>query len=578
MAAIVATCGGGFAALLHAQGRGNTEWTTSGLDAQRTGWLTTDARLTKEAVQKHEFKFLWKSRFENDTRQMNSLTEPILLDRLIGFRGFKALAFIGGSGDRVFAIDTDLGKPYWTTVLNYSANSGGQPASSFSCPGGLIATPSRRTSLAPAPAGGRAGGGGRGGRSGSAVGAPGAGAAVLSEPRPAARGGAAQGRGAAVAPAGPVAPGAGPNSPAVAPVPFGGVDPVYAVGTDGLLHTILASNGTDAEPPVPFLPPSTRPASLVFVDGIVYTSTSNGCGAAPNAVWAIDLASKEKKVTTWTTGGPSVAGSSGPAFGTTGTLYVSVAANAPGAAAASESAAGITNAVVALDRKTLERKDWFTADGADFNTSPTVIRYKDRDLVAATGNDGRLYLLDGASLGGADHKTPLHVTAKYTTAGTGAALATWENQGTRWILATANGSTQAGRAGSGRGAGAPGGNGSLVAFRLVDENGTLSLARAWTSRPLMSPLTPIVVNGVAFVASSGEYKGSSAGQLTAAQRAQRSIPAVLYALDAATGAEMWNSGTTMTSFARAGLSAGAGQVYVVTYDNTLYAFGIPMEH
>jgi hypothetical protein len=34
----------------------------------------------------------------------------------------------------------------------------------------------------------------------------------------------------------------------------------------------------------------------------------------------------------------------------------------------------------------------------------------------------------------------------------------------------------------------------------------------------------------------------------------------------------------MTSFARGGLSAAAGQVYVVTYDNHLYAFGIPMEH
>jgi hypothetical protein len=34
----------------------------------------------------------------------------------------------------------------------------------------------------------------------------------------------------------------------------------------------------------------------------------------------------------------------------------------------------------------------------------------------------------------------------------------------------------------------------------------------------------------------------------------------------------------MTSFARAGLSAGGGQVYVVTFDNTLYTFGIPMEH
>ena len=104
----------GFAALLHGQGRGSTEWTTSSLDAQRTGWLTTDARLTKQAVQKHELKFLWKSRFENETRQLNSLTQPVLLDRLIGFRGFKALAFVGGSDDRVFAIDTDLGKPYWT--------------------------------------------------------------------------------------------------------------------------------------------------------------------------------------------------------------------------------------------------------------------------------------------------------------------------------------------------------------------------------------------------------------------------------------------------------------------------------
>jgi outer membrane protein assembly factor BamB len=158
------------------------------------------------------------------------------------------------------------------------------------------------------------------------------------------------------------------------------------------------------------------------------------------------------------------------------------------------------------------------------------------------------------------------------------ALATWEDQGTRWILATAAGSAPAGRAAAGRGAAATATAGSVVAFRLVDQNGTLTLERGWTSRPLTSPLAPIVVNGVAFVASSGEFKGRAAGSLTAAQRAQRSVPAVLYALDAATGAELWNSGTTINSFARAGLSAGAGQVYVVTYDNTLYAFGIPMEH
>jgi outer membrane protein assembly factor BamB len=82
---------------------------------------------------------------------------------------------------------------------------------------------------------------------------------------------------------------------------------------------------------------------------------------------------------------------------------------------------------------------------------------------------------------------------------------------------------------------------------------------------------------VVFVVSSGEFRGSGA-QLTAAQRARRSTPAVLYALDGTTGKQLWSSGTTITSFARGGLTAGSGQVYVVTYDNHLYAFGIPMEH
>jgi outer membrane protein assembly factor BamB len=157
------------------------------------------------------------------------------------------------------------------------------------------------------------------------------------------------------------------------------------------------------------------------------------------------------------------------------------------------------------------------------------------------------------------------------------ALATYEAQGTRWILATATNPAPASR-GAGAPAGPTGGTGSLVAFKLVDQGGALSLEKGWTSPALVSPLGPIVVNGVVFVASSGEFKGTAGTQLTASQRAQRSTPAVLYALDAASGKPLWNSGRTITSFARAALSAGAGQVYLVTYDNTLYAFGIPMEH
>jgi len=115
--------------------------------------------------------------------------------------------------------------------------------------------------------------------------------------------------------------------------------------------------------------------------------------------------------------------------------------------------------------------------------------------------------------------------------------------------------------------------GALVAFTVVDQNGAPTLQAQWVSRDLASPVTPAVVNGVVFALASGEVAGA-----TAAQRAQRSAPAVLYAIDAATGKELWTSGTTITSFVRGvGPSAGDSQVYVVTQDGTLYAFGMPAE-
>jgi outer membrane protein assembly factor BamB len=110
-------------------------------------------------------------------------------------------------------------------------------------------------------------------------------------------------------------------------------------------------------------------------------------------------------------------------------------------------------------------------------------------------------------------------------------------------------------------------SGAVAAFTLVEQNGAPTLQPQWVSRDLTSPTTPVVVNGVVFALSSG-----------AAGRGQRPVPAVLYALDGATGKQLWSSGTTMTSFvAGVGPSAGDSQVYVVTNDGTLYAFGVPME-
>jgi outer membrane protein assembly factor BamB len=224
---------------------------------------------------------------------------------------------------------------------------------------------------------------------------------------------------------------------------------------------------------------------------------------------------------------------------------------------------------------TLILKDWFTAPGADFNATPIVVRHGSKDLIAVTANDGRLYLLDAASLGGGDHKTPLAATAKYTAAGAGTGLATFQDaSGVHWIFTTASSTTgdvtftQNGPASSGR----------IVAFKVMEDGGKLSLAPVWQSGDVAAPLSPIVVNGMVFAVSSGEYRGSASSPLTATQRAQRSVPAVLHVLDAATGRTLWSSGSTITSFARGELSAGGGQVYLVTYDNHLYAFGIPLEH
>src|SRR5439155_17926458 len=122
----VAGAGAIAAAAVHAQGRGSSEWTTSGLDAQRTGWIRTDPRISPATIQKPgafgPFKFLWKLKLEHDPQAPATLTQPILLDRLIGFRGFKSIAFVGTASETVHAIDIDFGVPLWKYHINYSAS------------------------------------------------------------------------------------------------------------------------------------------------------------------------------------------------------------------------------------------------------------------------------------------------------------------------------------------------------------------------------------------------------------------------------------------------------------------------
>jgi outer membrane protein assembly factor BamB len=51
--------------------------------------------------------------------------------------------------------------------------------------------------------------------------------------------------------------------------------------------------------------------------------------------------------------------------------------------------------------------------------------------------------------------------------------------------------------------------------------------------------------------------------------------AVLYAFDAETGKELYNSGTAISSFTHfASIAISAGKIFVSAFDGTVYAFGL----
>jgi hypothetical protein len=536
------------------------DWLTSGGDAQRSFSMRNDRWISRATVAKPGPRLLYKIALPNTSRQMNSLSQPILLQTARGLTGFKSMGFVSGSGGTAFGFDYDTSQVLWKTPLGAAAQGSG----TLACPGGVTTGLARPTPLVIAnvtdtEAGrGVAPGNLPGARkSGTAVGTPGAGAPIVAALEKAPLG---TGRGGGFGGSGRGGGGLGGGGR--------GASGVFALATDGMLHQLSMQQGFDvAMQPVSFLQPNANPSGLILVDNVAYAATSNNCGGVPNGVWALDLATKT--VTSWKTNGGSVAGTAGAAFGADGTLY---AATADG----DYSPAGFSDSVVSLEPKTLKLRDYFTPGKSEFNSSPVVFSYKGRDLVAASNRDGKLYLLDGAVPGGSDHRTPLSTSAKFTDNPTDfapGALASWvDSGGTRWVLAPVSGPLPAASGfASVNGAIT---NGSVVAFKVLDQGGKPALTPAWASRDLVSPVTPVVVNGVVFALSSGEFHTADAG-VTAAQKAQRSQPAVLYALDAFTGRELWNSGKTIASFAphSAGLAASTGQVYAVTYDNMVYAFG-----
>jgi outer membrane protein assembly factor BamB len=496
--------------------RGAGDWMTSGGDAQRSSWIRTDVKISPKNMVKPGLSLVWKLKLADGARELTGLTPPVLVDFYIGYRGFRTLSFFGANSNKVVAVDSDLSRVEWED--KYSPPS---KQSTPGCPGGMTSAVTRPTNAAYPPI--AAGALGRGTPAKSGVGDPHEGSVVL----------------AAIAARKLAMPAPAPAAKKkIEPNPFAPhIQYVLALSADGKLHSIWVSNGNETSPGIDFVPANAHAFGLVSYDDTAYVATDGDCGKAGNGIWSLDLNSK--KVNHWSTAKP-IAGSEGPAAGPDGKLYV-----------------GAGDELVALSPGQLEVLAIHKLSGSEFSSSPVVFDFHGKNLLAIASRDGRLNLLDTAALNNPhelDRTDPF--TEKDSPTG---ALASWQDfAGTRWVLA-------------------PGRN-AVVAWKVVDRNGAPGFERGWTSRDLLAPLPPLIVNGVVFALSSGEFAPGNR-RTSAADRIQKSKPAVLYALDGRSGQELWNSGSTIDSFVNnGGLSAGGTRVYVATHDGTQYAFGFPIEH
>lgn len=279
-----------------------------------------------------------------------------------------------------------------------------------------------------------------------------------------------------------------------------------------MIHTMYVSNVEEPHPPVPFVPANSNVLGLIVIDNAAYAAVGSGCNRSPDALMTIDL--ETKKVAAFKPEGGVIAGPRGASFGPDGSLYIATTGGE----------------LFSLEPKTLKVKDTYKT-GEAFASTPVVFEYEGKALIAVAAKNGGIHVLDTAALA-----TPVAKSEPGVAVGT---LETWQDlAGDRWLIGA--------------------GTGGLIAWKLADQGGVLSIQPGWRSQNLSSPSAPIIVNGVVFTASAG------------------STPA-LYGFDGASGKEIWHSGKIASAVRAGGLSAGNSQVYLGTDDGSLYVFGFPME-
>ncbi len=494
-------------------------WLTFGGDSQRSGWAKDETVISTETVK--GMRLLWSLKLDNQPKQLNSLTSPVVMNPVYTNHGAETYVAVGGSSDNLYVVDGDTGKIVWQKHFTNEAPPSKNPQSgTYFCPDALNDTPAIQN---------------------------------------------------------------GKEGPTV-----------YVISMDGKLHALNLVNGEDRFPAKQFVPAYSKNWSLNIVGDGVYTTTSQSCGDAKSGVWALDLKNLDKPPSFFESDsyGGGIWGRGGASASFDGTTIYAGTGDGPFDAAAGKYA----ESVVALSAKDLKLLDYFTPGNATYltrkdldmgNGTPIIFKYKGRQLLIASGKEGKLFMLDAKSLGGETHRQPLFESPLYANeaadiAGRGfwGAFASWEDaKGVRWIYAPAWGPS-ATKVPAFPLTNGPAPDGSIMAFKVEEKGGQPVLEPAWISRNMAVPEPPVVANGVLFAISSGEFTRQvkeNGALYTGEERIKLTTGnAILYAFDAQTGKELFSSGKAMPSFTHfGGLALSDARVYATTYDGTLHAFGVP---
>lgn len=539
-----------------------SDWPTQSGSPQRDGWARWEKNFSKENV--GGLDLLYRHKADNESKGLYSLTAPIIDGLLITYRGFKEMLVFSGSGDNVYSVDADLNRLIWKTHFEYGVldkaaaqktekkhhalkcsfcGNSSKPKhpprkSSSNCPNALTASIAMAGSSSAAASFGKT----------------------------------ANAKSSTVKLIG----GSGASN----------VGAFFAVASDGYLHTLNPSTGGDLIPPVKFVPANSRTSALNVDGNTIYAATSGNCGDSANALYAVDLGSADKKVNSLPTASIGVSGIEGTAIGNDGTVYVQV----PFEQGRTDKTYHRT--LLALEPLTLAVKDYFTFEDTatfDKNTetvsaTPIVFPWKGKDLIVAAGDNGRLYLLDSTVMGGPDHQKPLFETEviantneDYSGNGFREGFSSWNDTatGTRWIYASLWGAPAASAKFPVRNGDVS--NGAVAAFKVVEQDGQVTLSPAWISADIASPAPVVNAGGVVFALSTGAPMDEAKGKgkpYKVAEVKKAASHATLYALDGETGKQLYSSADLVTSPSfGSGLAVANGRIYFATSDNTVYAFG-----